>query len=139
VRSWRLWPLALNGGCVGEGMHEIFVIVLDANGAPLDGVVVGDTYNNVEDMSGRKGPGKAEFDLWANTMAITVKRDAATGQPYTSEASPPCSSFIVTIPNEQLAQAGYCANEAECQLLRERDPWHCGAHYSWEVIFQKTR
>jgi hypothetical protein len=133
--SWRLWPLALNGGCVGEGMHEIFVTVLDANGAPLDGVVVGDTWNNVEVVSGTpgKGPGRAVIDLWANTMEITVKRDAATGQ-----ASPPCSSFIVTIPNEQLLQAGYCASEAECQALHDKDPWHCGAHYSWEVIFQKT-
>jgi len=135
--SWRLWPLALNSGCE-KGMHEIFIIVQDANGAPLDGVVVGDTYNNVEVVSGQKGPGRAEIDLWANTMEITVKRDQASGQPYTSQVSPPCSSFIVTIPDEQLVAAGYFANELEAQWNKENNGYHCGGHFSWEVIFQRT-
>jgi len=119
-------------------MHEIFVTVLDVNGAPLDGVVVGDTWNNVELATGLPGkpPGQAVIDLWANAMAITVKRDQATGQPYTSEASPPSGSFAVDIPLEQLAQAGYCTGPEDCQKAREINL--CAAHYSWEVVFQKT-
>ncbi|MFN8457896.1 MAG: hypothetical protein U0401_25140 [Anaerolineae bacterium] len=77
IASWRLWPLALNSGCA-KGMHEIFIHVLDANGQPLDGVVLGDTWNNVEVTSGNKGPGRTEIDLWTNTMSIIVKRDAAS-------------------------------------------------------------
>lgn len=137
IASWRLWPLALNSGCA-KGMHVIFIHVLDVNGQPLDGVVLGDTWNNVEVTSGNKGPGRTEIDLWTNTMEITVKRDAATGQTYTSEVSFPFSSFMTTIPNEQMIQAGYCANEIECEWKRANESYYCGGHYSWEVIFQKT-
>lgn len=70
IASWRLWPLALNSGCA-KGMHTIFITVLDVNGAPLDNVIVGDSWNNVETMTGSKGQGKAEIDLWTNTMART--------------------------------------------------------------------
>jgi hypothetical protein len=138
LMSWKLWPLKLNGGCWGEGMHEIFVNVLDANGAPLDGVVVGDTWNNVELPTGLPGKpsGQAVIDLWANGMQITVKRDQATGQPYTSEASPLCDSFAIKIPIEQLEQAGYCVGPDECRKAQTEN-W-CAAHYSWELIFQKT-
>ncbi|MBI1881338.1 MAG: hypothetical protein HYR94_24420, partial [Chloroflexi bacterium] len=93
IASWRLWPLAQNSGCA-KGMHIIFIHVLDVNGQPLDGVVVGDSWNNVEITTGNKGPGQTEIDLWSNTMEITVKRDAASGQPYTSEVSFPFSSFL---------------------------------------------
>jgi hypothetical protein len=137
IASWRLWPLALNSGCA-KGMHVIFIHVLDVNGAPLDGIVVGDSWNNVENVTGNKGPGKTEIDLWSNTMEIMVKRDAATGQPYTSEVSFPFSSFMTTIPNELMIEAGYCSNELECDWKREHDSYYCGGHYSWEVIFQKT-
>ena len=136
---WRLVPNKLNGcGNDGSGNHIIFIKVVDANGAPLDGLVVGDTWNNVEDTTGRKGPGLTEIPLYANAMEITVKRDAATGQPYTSQASPPNASYLTDIPNEQLAEAGYCANIYHCQWMRENDPWFCGGHYSWEVVFQRT-
>lgn len=136
VASWRLWPLAQNSGCA-KGMHTIFITVLDAAGQPLNDVVVGDSWGNVETVTGSKGPGKAEIDLWSNTMQLMVKRDTA-GQSYTSEVSFPFSSFMTTIPNEQMIQAGYCANELECDWKREHDSYYCGGHYSWEVIFQKT-
>jgi hypothetical protein len=137
IASWRLWPLAMNSGCA-KGMHIIFIHVLDVDGQPMDGVVVGDSWNNVEITTGNKGPGQTEIDLWSNTMEIMVKRDATTGQPYTSEVSFPFSSFLTTIPDEQMIQAGYCANEIECQWKRQNDSYYCGGHYSWEVIFQKT-
>jgi hypothetical protein len=116
----------------------IYITVIDAGGAPLDGVVVGDTWNNVEDVSGRKGPGRAEIVLYANAMEITAKRDSVTNQVYTSQATPPNASYLTDIPNEQLAQADYCANIYHCQWMRENDPWFCGGHYSWEVVLQRT-
>ncbi len=119
-------------------MHTIFIQVRDANGAPLDGVVVGDSWNNVETVSGNKGPGRAEIDLWSNTMQMMVKRNQASGQPYTSEVSFPFSSFMTTIPNEQMIGAGYCSNDLECEWKRANESYYCGAHYSWEVIFQKA-
>ncbi len=136
IASWRLWPLALNSGCA-KGMHSIFITVLDVTGNPLNDIVVGDTWNNVEVMTGSKGVGKAEINLWTNTMALIVKRDGQ-GQTYTSEVSFPFSSYMTTIPNDQMIQAGYCANEIECDWKRQHDSYFCGGHYSWEVIFQKT-
>ncbi len=132
-----MWPLALNSGCA-KGMHTIFITVLDVNGAPLDNVVVGDSWNNVETVSGSKGPGKAEIDLWTNTMEMVIKRDAVSGLPFTSEVSFPFSSFMTTIPNELMITAGYCSNELECDWKRENESYYCGGHYSWEVVFQKT-
>ena len=136
IASWRLWPLALNSGCA-KGMHVIFITVLDANGQPLDNIIVGDTWDNVQVVTGQKGPGKAEIDLWSNTMEITVKGDV-NGQVYSSEVSFPFSSFMTTIPNDQMIQAGYCSNELECDWKRQHDSYYCGGHYSWEVVFQKT-
>jgi len=137
--SWRLWPKELNGGCE-KGMHNIFIVTLDAGGQPLSNVVVGDTWNNTEEITGRPGkePGRVDIPLYANTMEMYVKRDAVTGQPYTSEASPPCPSFITTIPDEQLVQAGYFSNETEAQWNRQNYGYICGGHFSWEVIFQRT-
>ena len=78
IASWRLLPLALNSGCA-KGMHTIFITVQDVNGAPLNNVVVGDSWNNVETMTGSKGNGKAEIDLWTNTMEMVIKRDGGYG------------------------------------------------------------
>jgi hypothetical protein len=118
-------------------MHTIFITVLDTAGNPLNNIVVGDTWNNVEVVTGDKGVGKAEINLWTNTMEVFVKRDVQ-GQPYTSEVSFPFSSFMTTIPNDQMIAAGYCANEIECEWKRQNESYYCGGHYSWEVIFQKT-
>jgi hypothetical protein len=138
IASWRLWPLELNSGC-SKGMHTIFITVLNADGAPLNDIIVGDSWNNVETVTGTKGPGKAEMDLWSNTMEMTVKGDITTGVSYTSEVSFPFSSFMTTIPNEQMVAAGYCANDLECDWKRANDSYFCGGHYSWEVIFQATK
>ncbi|MCB0209313.1 MAG: hypothetical protein KDJ52_08290 [Anaerolineae bacterium] len=138
IASWRLWPLALNSGCA-KGMHVIFIHVLDVNGNPINDIVVGDSWNNVEEVSGRKGMGQTEIDLWSNTMALMVKRHAVTGEEFTSEISFPFSSFMTTIPNDKMVEAGYCSNDIECDWKRQFDSYYCGAHYSWEVIFQATR
>lgn len=136
IQSWRLWPRELNG--CDKGMHTIFITVLDVHGQPLNNIVVGDTWDNVEAVTGHKGPGHAHIDLWSNTMEIYVKRHGDTGEQYTSEASFPFSSFMTTIPNEQMIAAGYCANDLDCDWQRQHNSYMCGGHYSWEVIFQKN-
>jgi hypothetical protein len=51
------------GSC--PGAHLILVDVVDVNGAPIDGVTVVDTFGAVPPhISGDKGPGKLEYDLW---------------------------------------------------------------------------
>jgi len=48
------------------------------------------------------------------------------------------SFYLTTIPDEQMIQAGYCANDLECAWKRQNESYYCGGHYSWEVVFQKT-
>jgi hypothetical protein len=136
ISFWRLVPLAINSGCA-KGNHSIFITVLDVAGNPLNDIIVGDTWNNVEVVSGQKGAGKAEINLWSNTMEVTVKGDVQ-GNSYTSEVSFPFSSFMTTIPNDQMIAGGYCANDLECDWKREFESYYCGGHYSWEVVFQKS-
>ena len=65
-------------------MHNIFVKVVDASGAPVDGVLLVQTPNgqpgNVIDkaVSGSKGPGLAEFVMWKGAeYAVYVSGDGA--------------------------------------------------------------
>jgi hypothetical protein len=128
-------------GC-GRG-HEIYVWVIDAAGAPLDGVVIGDTYDNPKHISGEKGPGHAQYDLYMNGYRLLVVEDNNAGRPVTSEVSEVMSGNDWEIPIPWLIQGHYCATEAEC-LARRADPNKpggsglCWGHYSYEIIFQRT-
>ncbi len=136
VAEARLLSMEENGGCIG--MHTLFITVLDASGAPLDGVVVGDVYGNTENVSGSKGPGRTEIDLFCNSMEIIAKRDAATGRAYTSPATRPLGPWLPEMTDAELVAAGYCANEVHCQWYRHNYADYCGCHYSWRVVLQRT-
>jgi hypothetical protein len=129
-------PIWENGGCIGN--HSIYVTVLQGPppGQPLDGVVVGDTFNNIEVASGSKGPGSAEVTLWMNSMALTAKRHI-DGTPYTSEESFSFTSHDELIPAEVLAANGYCEGNVEKCREAQRTNQVCRGHYSWRVTFHK--
>jgi len=128
-------------GC-GYG-HEIYVWVINAAGAPLNGVVIGDTYDNPKHISGEKGPGHAQYVLYMNGYRLLVVEDNNAGRPVTSEVSEVMSGNDWDIPIPWLIQGHYCATEAEC-LARRADPNKaggsglCWGHYSYEIIFQRT-
>ena len=129
-------PIWENGGCIGN--HSIFVTVLEGPppGRPLDGIVIGDTFGNVEVASGAKGPGAAEFTLWMNTMAVKVKRHI-DGTEFTSEESFPFTSHDELIPAEVLAANGYCDGRVETCRVAQQQNQVCRGHYSWKVTFHK--
>jgi hypothetical protein len=135
VTLTQLVPFEENGGCLG--MHTIFITVLDADGNPLDGIVVGDTYDNVEAVTGSKGPGRAEIDLWLNAMEMTVKSDQ-DGRTYKSEASRTLSSQTSLIPPEDKLAAGYCVSMAHCIEISGPGAGDCHGHFSWRVVFQRS-
>jgi hypothetical protein len=135
VNYQRRFSMGENGGCVG--MHTIFINVEDAAGNPLDGIVVGDRYGNVEEVSGKKGPGKTEIDLWENTLEIMVKRDA-DGNPVTSEIGMPMSSRTPEISDEDMVAAGYCTDYSDCTQMRSTDPYRCHGHFSYEIFFRRS-
>jgi hypothetical protein len=129
-------PMAENGGCVGN--HSIYITVLQGPppGTPMDGVVIGDTYNNVEMASGSHGPGRTEITLWNNSMTLIAKRHI-DDTPYTSEESFNFTSHDELIPAELLAANGYCGGNVEqCEHDRNHNSV-CRGHYSWRVTFHK--
>jgi hypothetical protein len=129
-------PIWENGGCIGN--HSIYVTVLEGlpPGRPMDGVVIGDTFNNIEVASGSKGPGVAEVTLWMNSMSLKVKRHI-DGTPYTSEESFSFTSHDELIPAEVLAANGYCDGSVEKCRAAQQQNQICRGHYSWRVTFHK--
>jgi len=129
-------PIWENGGCIGN--HSIYVTVLEGPppGRPMDGVVIGDTFGNIEVASGDKGPGTAEVTLWMNSMSLKVKRDIG-GTEYTSEESFSFTSHDELIPAEVLAANGYCGSNVEECRVRQNQNQVCRGHYSWKVTFHK--
>jgi len=137
-----------NGGCMGN--HNVFISVLDVNGAPLLGAVIADPpWNNFRLVSGEKnepvldlGIKLAEIELTKSSTQIKVVEYPA-GNPVTSEQTPILSTNDWEIPIPWLIEAGYCANEAEC-TARRADPngvgnnTLCWGHYSYFVVFQAT-
>ncbi len=152
VAHLRLRTNEENGGVSANGSlqacgfgQNIFVTVVDAAGNPLDGVVIGDTFNNesLKRITGSKGPGKAEYDLWKNGYSLLVIADPGAGRPVTSQISELMSSNDWEIPIPWLIEAHYCANEGEC-VSRRADPERvgnntlCWGHYSYEITFRRT-
>ncbi len=124
-----------NGGCIGN--HSIYITVLEGPppGRPLDGVVIGDTFGNVEVASGDKGPGTAEVTLWMNDMSLIAKRHI-NGTPFTSEQSFSFASHDENIPADLLYAKGYCESIEDC-TRRQNSNQLCRGHYSWQVTFHK--
>ncbi len=148
----RMLTIQENGGC--NGMHNIFVQVLDANGAPVNGAVVQGVYpldNPWVGISGQKdcywnigvtGQGCISFDLYQNANNMKVVSDPVLG-PVTSEVSRQLSSKDTDITVDEFMATGYCTEGREnCEWRKnpgDRPPQLCNGHYSWVVKFQRTR
>jgi hypothetical protein len=129
VEQRILSPEENKGGTDFGGDHLIFVTVIDANGVPLDGIVVREVnVTNDELITGNKGPGKTEFLMGGGgvfAFAVVGEKD---GRAYTSETTHPLS--LVTPVLDDLVVAGYCPDVGTCQ----NHPWH----WSYNVVFQRT-
>ena len=136
VTYQAMLPIWENGGCIGN--HSIYVTVLQGPppGTPMDGVVIGDTFNNIEVASGDKGPGTAEVTLWMNSMSLKAKRHI-DGTPFTSEESYSFTSHDELIPAEVLAANGYCEGSVEKCRVAQQNNQVCRGHYSYRVTFHK--
>lgn len=130
VVEQRILPPEENKGGRDPGAdHLIFITVLDANGAPLDGIVLREIgMTNDELISGNKGPGKTEFLMQGGgAFAFTVVGEK-DGQVYTSETTHQLS--LVNPVLDDLVAAGYCPDVGTCQ----NHPWH----WSYVITFQRT-
>lgn len=144
VKSVRLWTNEENGGSglggsvtnCGYG-HNLFITVVDAAGNPIDGVVFEDSYKTLRQISGSRGPGRAEYIFWGNGYQLQVVEYAPAGRPVTSELSPLVSPKDEEIPIPWLIEGHYCANTEECQSRVSRNLL-CRGHYSYDMLFQRT-
>jgi hypothetical protein len=112
-----------------EGDHLIFIAVIDANGAPLDGIVVRETSTTGDELiSGEKGPGRAEFLMQGGGNFVFMVVGEKDGQAYTSETTHQLSLTNPVL--DDLVAASYCPDVSTCQ----NHPWH----WSYAVTFQRT-
>jgi hypothetical protein len=137
----RLWDVYENGGRLdgpsvtcGE-KRQLVVEVIDANGAPINGVVVRAQLGAKEaQITGDKGPGRTEFVLGGG-QELKVEKDAG-GRDATSDVAYGMTTHPAEIPIETLVGARYCADAESCPAFQAAPG--CWGHYSWTVTFQRN-
>ncbi len=127
-----------NGGCAGN--HNVFLSVIDNEGDPLLGPVIGDPpENNFRVTSGDKyepffdyGTKTAEITLFsAGTQLMVIENPSGTSA--TSDQTSQLSTNTSEVPVDWLIEAGYCTSASDCE---SKAPL-CQGHYSYWVVFQK--
>lgn len=144
-----------NGECMGN--HNIFIDIIDANGARLMNAKIGDPpWNNFVRISGEKnepftpaghnyGVKLAEIDLFKGGGTSLSVMEYPLGNPVTSEQTPVLASGDPQIVENGgvhfWIEAGYCSSEADCL---SKAGWGngsnslCWGHYSYYVRFKAT-
>jgi hypothetical protein len=139
----RVWGVQENGGYYdGPSVHcgekrELHIKVVDAGGAPLNGVTVKAALGAQEEVvTGSKGvPGDAEFVLGGG-QEVYIIRDV-DGRQVTSDMARGVSTNPHNIPFAVLIGGGYCRDEAGCASFVNQ--YGCYGHYSWTVTFRRNR
>jgi hypothetical protein len=136
----RMLNIEENGGAIGN--HNIYVHVYDANGNPLDGVVVCRVYAlqlqppdpHACGISGETGPGRMHFDVYSGDIIFVASRDPEH-RPLSANtrllAQEPANMDF-----QELVDNGYCASINDCE---QRLPINnlVRFHYSYEVHFNR--
>lgn len=121
-------------GSVGaSGGHNVYFAVVDAGGAPMDGVIIEEINNEprLQMVSGEKGPGKTEFIMWAADYRFKVVGNNS-GQAFSSEETHVLSIVFGHAVWDDLIRGGVCATVEECEAMGQ-------SHYSYNVTFQRTQ
>jgi hypothetical protein len=140
VVSRHLWTVEENEGSHSGtsvncgGRHELNIKVVDAAGNPLNGVTIRSIYNNEEHVSGEKGPGMAQWILFAPGNGVKIVRDV-DGRDVTSD-NMDAPTDPRKMSNEELIGAGYCTSDSDCEAFKALPG--CYGHYSWSVTFQRS-
>lgn len=137
----RMLHIDENAGAIGN--HHIYVHAYDANGNPLDGVVVCRVYAlglqppdpHACGITGETGPGRMHFDVYSGDIVYvaTVDPEHLPLSPYTRrlEQEPAAMEDL-----QELVDNGYCESIQDCE---ERIPINnlVRFHYSYEVHFTR--
>jgi hypothetical protein len=122
----------VDGSLTSTGMHNIYFTVIDAGGAPIDGIILQDTNNQPGEQvtTGNKGQGKTEFTMWAADYTFKVVGNVG-GQTFSSETTHVLSVLYEHAVYDDLIRGGICSDEAACRAMGP-------IHYSYNVTFQRT-
>lgn len=114
------------------GGHNINFTVVDAAGTPLDNIILEETNNTPPSqiISGDKGPGKAEFIMWAADYRFKIIGNTG-GETHSSEETHVLSILEGHANWDDLIRGGVCGSVEACQAIGSM-------HYSYNVTFQRT-
>ncbi len=131
----RMWSKQENGDC--QGQHLLRITVLDANGAPLNGITLQGIYTGMTLVTGDqgKGDGRIEFDLYGTGEGFVVVRNN-DGREATSDRAEGFTTKSLDIPVPVLIEGGYCSDDTTCQVFY--NSYGCTGHHSWEAVFKRN-
>jgi len=141
ITMQRMLHIDENGGVIGN--HNIYVHAYNANGDPLNGVVICRVYAlqvqppdpHACGITGESGPGRMHFDVYSGDIIYVASADPEHRplSPHTRslEQEPAAMADL-----QELVDNGYCASIEDCQA---RIPINnlVRFHYSYEVHFQR--
>lgn len=136
----RLRPIGQDAQSCAGGENSIFVFVQDANGSPLNGVLVKEVFTGQIKESGSKGPGMAQWDIYRGGGGQVQLVDGG-GNPI----SPMSAGMSADWPAFQMMwDGGYCnckphpdADSCRSDLESKQYLFTVG-HYTYEVIFKRN-
>jgi hypothetical protein len=131
----RMWTKQENGDC--QGQHLLRIIVVDANGNPLNGVTLQGIYTGQILVTGSqgKGDGRIEYDLYGTGEGFKVIKDA-DGREAISQSAEGFTTKSLDIDMQTLIGGGYCSDDATCQQFYSS--YGCTGHHSWQATFQRN-
>jgi hypothetical protein len=121
-----------DGSLSKTGFHNIYFTVIDAGGAPIDGIILEEANNQppVQVVTGDKGQGKTEFTMYAGDYKFKVAGNTG-GQTFSSDVTHVLSIVFGHAVWDDLVHGGICSDAAACQALGP-------IHFSYNVTFQRT-
>jgi len=141
ITMQRMLHIDENGGVIGN--HNIYVHVFNANGDPLDGVVVCRFFAlqlqppdpHACGISGETGPGRMHFDVYSGDKVFVASADP-DHRPLSAYTRPLEQEPAAMTDLQELVDNGYCESIEDC---RTRMPINnlVRFHYSYEVHFQR--
>jgi hypothetical protein len=137
----RMLNIDENGGDIGN--HNIYVHVYNANGDPVNGVVICRVYAlqlqppdpHACGITGETGPGRMHFDVYSGDVVYVATIDPEH-RPLSPHTRPLEQEPANMADLQELVDNGYCGSIEDCQ---QRIPINnlVRFHYSYEVHFTR--
>jgi len=121
-----------DGSLTASGLHNVYFTIVDAGGAPINGIVIEEVNNQpaMQMITGNKGDGKTEFTMWAGDYRFKVIGNNS-GQAFASETTHVLSIVFEHADWNDLIAGGICTDVESCRALGPM-------HFSYNVTFQRT-